>query len=155
GDGLPYGGYYAATSYAGNHGTFSYYPGDIPGPPHPGNSGMFFSFGSGSVPAATKPNDSVEIRQVTDGLSHTVLLGEKYHYDKNFELLDPGSPPNYYPKEYPLWKWSAWAWMGGFKGLGHVTASSRVPINYKCPAACIGSTSFFYKDQVLNAFGSG
>ena len=53
---MNYAGYYAVTSYAGNHGTFSYYPNNIPrnttnpppNPPQP--DGVLYLTGPGSVP---------------------------------------------------------------------------------------------------------
>src|SRR5262249_12803587 len=120
GNGITYPGYYAGGSYAGNAGTFSYYPGDIPNPP--GATGMLFTTGPSSAP--TQNQQPVRIAGVTDGTSNTLLFGEKNHRDVKFEQL-ASSGANGYPKEYPLYKWSAWAWQGGFKGSGHVFGSSR------------------------------
>ena len=145
-DGGP-GAYHGMTSYAGNCGTWSYYAVYA----QMAADGMFFLTGPNSYP---KPNQTpVRIADVTDGTSQTLFFGEKYHYDPAFELLDG---PQAYCKEYPLHGWAAWSWVGGYKGTGHVLASSRVPINYKVPpgSVCAGGIDD-PKDLRLNAWGSG
>ena len=126
------------------------------------------SGGDGSVPSLPNPpgrsdNKPVKMTAVAslDGLSNTLMIGEKNHVDVVFDTMRSagcidGTKTGYcYPGEYPLYKWSAWCWMGGFKGVGHVTGSSTVPINYVCPESCRNSMSFTCcKDRRLNAFGS-
>ena len=63
------------TSYGGNGGTQAY--------PNPSFDGMFYAVGPGSSPMMTP----VTIAGVTDGLSNTLLFGERYHRDANFDAL--------------------------------------------------------------------
>jgi prepilin-type N-terminal cleavage/methylation domain-containing protein/prepilin-type processing-associated H-X9-DG protein len=146
-------GYYAQTSYAGNAGSFSYYPPSIY---YTRADGMFFMTGPDSLPK--KNQTPIRMAQVTDGASQTLFFGEKYHYDPAFDLLPATGPC----KEYNINGWGAWGWSGGFKGSGHVMASSREPINYKVPpnsnsSSCPGDSNSLtnVKDKRLNAWGSG
>ena len=63
------------TSYGGNGGTQSY--------PNPSLDGMFYAVG----PAASPVMSPVRITQVRDGLSNTILFGERRHYDPGFDAL--------------------------------------------------------------------
>ena len=135
-------GWHGATSYVGNYGTKSYYPGDSDMKP----DGVFYMTGPNGNPANQNP---AKMGHVMDGLSNTLLFGERHHWDPTFDAL-PDTPTC---KEYPIRHWSAWGWTGGFKGTGHVLGSSRVPINYRIP---VGTTICLpEKDKRLNAFGSG
>jgi prepilin-type N-terminal cleavage/methylation domain-containing protein/prepilin-type processing-associated H-X9-DG protein len=143
-------GYYGVTSYAGNCGTWAYYPNCI-GAGQMSANGVFFLTGPNSLPAANQR--PVGFKDVTDGTSQTLLVGEKFHQDPNFEALDSGDA---YCKEYSLHAWAAWSWSGGFKGAGHVLASSRVSINFQLPVgAMCTSDCNDPKDLRLNAWGSG
>jgi prepilin-type N-terminal cleavage/methylation domain-containing protein len=133
-------GLYGFTSYLGNAGTFSYYPGDQI--QHP--DGVLFLVGPASVPANARPRDATSLSYIYDGTSHTVLIGERHHFDINFDA----NPL----RDHDLALWSAWCWVDGFKMAGHVLGSSRVPINYKHVPGC---ATFLCKDLRLNAFGSG
>lgn len=136
-------GWYGATSYVGNCGTKSYYPGDA----DMKADGMLFMTGPNGAPPNQTP---LKMADVLDGTSNTLLFGERHHFDPAFDAL-PDTPASC--KEYPIRQWSAWGWSGGFKGTGHVLGSSRVAINYRVPA---GTTQCLpVKDLRLNAFGSG
>jgi prepilin-type N-terminal cleavage/methylation domain-containing protein/prepilin-type processing-associated H-X9-DG protein len=152
-------GYYAQTSYAGNAGTFSYYAASHN---YIRADGIFFITGPvsypGNPPGTPGLQNPVRIGQVTDGTSNTVLFGEKYHRDPNFDAL----PTTASCKEYDIKGWGAWSWSGGHKGTGHVLASSREPINYRVPDGASASdcppsadSLVNVKDKKLNAFGSG
>lgn len=133
-------GWYAATSYIGNGGTFAYYPNDMPYPP----DGVYYLVGPASVPATARPTDSIKLPHIYDGTSNTVMFGERFHWDPEFDK----NPI----RDHNLAQWAAWGWVAGFKMSGHVLGSSRVPINYNHISGC---TSFLCKDLRLNAFGSG
>jgi prepilin-type N-terminal cleavage/methylation domain-containing protein/prepilin-type processing-associated H-X9-DG protein len=145
--GMAYPGYYAITSYAGNHGTFSYYPNNIPRlPTQP--DGVLFLTGPGSVPELNqKP---VKLAEVTDGTSNTILGGEKYNYDPEFDALPDSSRSGLL-----IHQWAQWAWTGGFKGNGHVMRSSGEPINLMARDCGTGTSGYTCQDRRLQGYGSG
>jgi prepilin-type N-terminal cleavage/methylation domain-containing protein/prepilin-type processing-associated H-X9-DG protein len=152
------GEYYGATSYVGNHGSRSYFPSSAVA------DGIFFLTGPESAPQ--KNQSPVALNGIQDGTSNTILFGERYHHDPNFDSFSPagGSPVNYTD---PIGTWCWWAPVGGFNGIGDVTAAAFVPINYRhpfhyndrssaSPPVSGGANSFFFwQDRRLNAFGSG
>lgn len=136
-------GYYGLTSYVGNAGTFSYFTES----PHPTQAnGMLFLTGPNSRPQANQ--QPVRMADASDGTSQTLLLGERFHRDPDFDALTSTSRAC---REHPLQGWAAWGWVGGRKGSGHVLASSRVRINYRVTSTSCQPA----KDERLNAFGSG
>jgi prepilin-type N-terminal cleavage/methylation domain-containing protein/prepilin-type processing-associated H-X9-DG protein len=158
--GMAYPGYYAITSYAGNHGTFSYYPNHIPqnkgnNPPNPPQpDGILYTTGPGSVPDADqKP---CKLQEVTDGTSNTLLGGEKYNYDPDFDAIPAGNRSGLL-----IHQWAQWGWSGGFKGNGHVLRSSGEPINFMAKdcnsttAANPNNSPYECQDRRLNGYGSG
>jgi prepilin-type N-terminal cleavage/methylation domain-containing protein len=144
-------GYYAATSYAGNQGTTGNYWHDVANYDyyHAGakNDGVLtFQTSENSY---TAPPNPVTFNMITDGTSNTIMFGERYHYDPNFDQI----PLAY--REYNIVYWSSWGFVGGFPAGGHVLGSGQVPINYTTPAAAIGNNTYVYKDLRLSAWGSG
>ncbi len=141
--GLNFPGYYAITSYAGNHGTRNYYPN------HGQADGLFFTTGSASAPDRNQKR--VRLAAIRDGTSNTILLGEKYNYDPIFNTISSNRRSGLLIHE-----WGLWGWCGGFKGTGHVTRSSFQPINSQVPQSCEGeSGSYACQDNRLMAWGSG
>lgn len=134
-------GYYAATSYVGNGGTFTFYPNDMP---QRGPDGVFFLTGPRAVPAANPPRDPITLTDIFDGTSNTIMFGERFHADNAFD-----ANPR---RDTPLYMWSAWGWVAGFKMSGHVLAGTNVPLNWKHPVGC---TTFACKDNRIAGFGSG
>lgn len=146
--GLLFPGFYGVTSYAGNHGTFNYYPNNItikPGETKP--DGVFFLTGPDSAPL--KNQTPVQLPEITDGMSNTIMFGERFNYDPVFDAL-----PTSYRSGLLLHQWALWGWMGGFKGNGHVTRSSGQSLNYMSPPSC-GSTDYDCQDKRLQGWGSG
>jgi prepilin-type N-terminal cleavage/methylation domain-containing protein len=147
-------GYYAVTSYAGNHGTQNYYPTSGT------DDGMFYVYappGSTAgicyppLPNCKRYEKGVALKRVGDGTSKTLLFGEKYNEDPVFDSISSGSR-----SDLLLHQWSLWGWTGGFKMAGHVTRSGgRLPINYKLPTSCQGSGSYQCQDDKLQHWGSG
>ncbi len=66
---------FGVTSYGGNGGTQSY--------PNPTFDGMFYAVGPASSPLLSP----VRVLDVSDGLSNTLLFGERFHTDHNFDAL--------------------------------------------------------------------
>src|SRR5262249_55264175 len=87
-------GYYSATSYAGNYGEGSYYTQFSQFPIKP--TGVLFLSGSdatlkmpgGGLHTLCDNHQNIgpiRIRAITDGLSSTLLIGERYHRDDFFD----------------------------------------------------------------------
>jgi hypothetical protein len=86
---------------------------------------MFFTTGPASEPAVGQR--SVRLRDVVDGLSKTLLLGERSHYDTNYDSYIQAGWKD------ALADWGWWAPTGGRKAIGHVTLSTHAPLNYTMP----------------------
>jgi prepilin-type processing-associated H-X9-DG protein len=152
------GNHYGPTSYGGNGGSRSYFPTSSTA------DGMFFTTGPASAPRANQA--PTRIQAVIDGTSNTLLFGERYHHDPNFDSFSTaGGSSVSYTDPIAVWAW--WAPSGGYNGIGDVTMSAYVPINYQHPfdranmasasppVTSSRSTFFFWQDRRLCAFGSG
>jgi prepilin-type N-terminal cleavage/methylation domain-containing protein/prepilin-type processing-associated H-X9-DG protein len=106
-------GFYGMSSYGGNAGTRSV--------PFPGMSrdGIFF-IGS-----------CVRFADILDGTSNTLLFGERYHHDPEFDRLRPVLMPGIAPIEEA----GKWGFVAGDPGImANVTLHSAAPINYRMPS---------------------
>jgi prepilin-type N-terminal cleavage/methylation domain-containing protein/prepilin-type processing-associated H-X9-DG protein len=138
--------YYAIASYGGNGGTRSHPPASV------SSDGIFHCTGP-----ATPGFREVRISEVTDGLSSTLLFGERNHVDPNYDsFFDAGWTTE------PMWQWGWWAPSGGMFGLSDVTMSAWAPINYRLgfsfstkPSSVGGADAFAeYDAQRVASFGS-
>jgi prepilin-type N-terminal cleavage/methylation domain-containing protein/prepilin-type processing-associated H-X9-DG protein len=146
--GVNYAGAYAGTSYAGNYGTVAYHPSSAPlGPAQP-NGVLYLQLEP--TPANPTPpyGRQISLSDIRDGASNTIMLGEKFHDDPNFNQL----PPNF-RSNLLMHQWSMWAWSGGWKGSGHIFCSCSVPINHMVPTP--PGSGFLPQDLRVNAWGSG
>ena len=150
-------GFFSASSYIGNCGTHSTYFLDTPMQ----SNGMMFMTGPGSKPGGSRQVNLTEDQRpcspamVKDGLSNTVMFGERYHFDPTFDkVLHYESGPKH--SRYPIAKWSAWGWTGGGNGTTHVFGSARagVPINYTVDPL-LTSPGYTEVNLRMSAFGSG
>ncbi len=161
-------GYYSGSSYAGNYGEGSYYFGSALFPVIP-NGALFLTGKSSSLykatPCAATANDMpsgvydcnhqnltpVALRKITDGTSHTLLIGEKFHEDPLFDTWTTNN------SGFKMYQVSAWAWAGGVKGTAHLFASAAVPINSQVQDFLTSptQTSLLAQDSRFNAWGSG
>lgn len=107
---------YALGSYGGNGGSRSYFPTAATA------DGLFHSVGPGSEPPNLRP---VAAREVADGLSHTLLFGERSHVDDNYASFTAAGWGD------PLEQWGWWGASTGRKMIGHVTLSALAPINHR------------------------
>lgn len=126
-------GYYGMSSYGGNAGRRSFHPGEPPAFPRLSRDGIFYL------------NDCIRLADITDGSSNTLLFGERYHRDPEFDRLKP----HLFSSIGELAGFGKWGWVA--RGSAQVTLSTPVPINYQVPAD--GDRSAL-EDRVC-AFGSG
>jgi prepilin-type N-terminal cleavage/methylation domain-containing protein/prepilin-type processing-associated H-X9-DG protein len=124
-------GYYGLSSYGGNGGTRSFPAGQQ------SRDGIFFQ------------DSSVRLADVTDGTSDTLLFGEFYHRDPEYDRYTSTSAPAF----YPILKQGQWAGVVATSGgsLPHQLRSAPVPINYQMPPTG-GDTEMSNR---LCAYGSG
>lgn len=145
--------HYALTSYGGNGGSRAYFPEDAI------TDGIFHTTGEASEPE--RHQKPVRPRQVTDGLSRTLLFGERYHDDPNYLSFNAAGWGE------PLKEWGWWGASTSRKMIGHVTLSSLAPLNYQLPFGygsragqsppADGFAQFqdYYVDLRIAAYGSG
>jgi hypothetical protein len=151
-------GWYSATSYAGNYGEGSYYTRFSQFPIRP--NGIYFL--TGRDPQLASPGGGlhalcdnhlnlapVNVRDIIDGASKTLMMGEKYHQD---EFFDTWTADNSGLRMYQV---SAWAWSGGMKGPAHVCCSSAVGINYGVRFYTSSPNDIGAQDRRFNGWGSG
>jgi prepilin-type processing-associated H-X9-DG protein len=100
------------SSYGGNAGLRSFHPGPEPAFPGLTRDGIFWV------------ESGVRLADVIDGTSNTILFGERYHFDKQFD----DQKPTYLPNVGPLSGWGKWGYVA--KTSAQVTLSAPVKINY-------------------------
>ncbi len=143
---------YALTSYGGNGGTRSYFPTQSTA------DGIFHTTGEASEPKTYQR--PVRPQDVTDGLSRTILFGERSHSDPNYKTFNDQLWGE------PLDQQGWWGASTSRKMVGHVALSAYAPINYQLPFSYSGragqnpsADSFsnfqYYVDLRICAFGSG
>jgi len=129
-------GFYGLSSYGGNAGKRSCPAGAPPAFPRLTRDGIFF-IGS-----------CIRLEDLTDGTSTTLLFGERFHHDPEFDLRRPVV----WPGTFPLATWGKWGLVSGTPGvMGNVTLHTAAPINYRVPPGGDIST---LEDRGC-AFGSG
>jgi prepilin-type N-terminal cleavage/methylation domain-containing protein len=133
----PPGSQWGITSYGGNGGSQMY--------PVAAGDGMFFPVGPASLPVRS----AVRIADVTDGLSNTLLFGERYHRDPSFDALVAAGTGGGSDKI------AGYGWWGSF-GTGavtDVTESAFAPLNYLVGSLATDPTTAV--NMRINAWGSG
>jgi prepilin-type N-terminal cleavage/methylation domain-containing protein/prepilin-type processing-associated H-X9-DG protein len=105
-------GFYGMSSYGGNAGTRS-----LPFPVV-SRDGVFFI------------DSRVRMADIRDGASNTLLFGERYHFDPEWDLRQPIVSPGI----APLTQLGKWGFVAGPPGImGNLTLHSAEPINYRMP----------------------
>ena len=145
--------FYGGTSYRANGGTRPLFASSAT------NDGIFMAVGSAARKASDAPTGiEVTFGNISDGSSNTVLFGELYHVDKNFDTFNDAG----YTSDSTIRGWSRWYPAGGDAGLSNIMGGAFAPVNYTIPWAFgeSGAPSsrnawFIFQDQRLSAFGSG
>jgi prepilin-type N-terminal cleavage/methylation domain-containing protein len=144
-------GYYSVTSYAGNYGAGSYYMKNPSIAIKP--NGIYFLTGAGSGLVGGGSVDNHQnlspVKNVLDGTSNTLMMGEKYHVD---DFFDTWTSNNSGLKMYQV---SAWGWSGSLKGAAHIFCSSFPAINSKTTDFTTKPNDIQAQDKRYNAWGSG
>jgi prepilin-type processing-associated H-X9-DG protein len=130
-------GFYGMSSYHGNQGKRSAY---TPQTPPQTTDGIFFQ------------DRPVRIPDITDGTSNTLLLGERYHRDPEFDRIIEVTG------DAPIAVTGLWAFCGttppGPGAARHATLSSPVAINYQVPPSATMGDVLTIVNR-LCAYGSG
>jgi prepilin-type processing-associated H-X9-DG protein len=126
-------GYFGMSSYGGNAGKRSVNMGAPPDFLGISRDGIFFL------------DSTVCLKGITDGSSKTLLLGERFHEDAEFDRLNPALRPG----TESIGGMGRWGFVANAGAMAHVTLHTPVKINYQTPP---GVKQLF--DRVC-AFGSG
>ena len=127
-------GFYAMSSYCGNAGTRSVHPGSPPAFAGIARDGIFWI------------DSSVRLADITDGASNTLLFGERFHRDLEFDLRQPVVLPGI----VPLTQMGTWGFVAAGGVMANVTLQTAAPINYRMPP---GGDLSMLNDRAC-AFGS-
>jgi prepilin-type N-terminal cleavage/methylation domain-containing protein/prepilin-type processing-associated H-X9-DG protein len=128
-------GFYGMSSYGGNGGTRTVNTGGAPNYPGMARNGIYFI------------DSCVSIANVLDGTSNTLLFGERYHRDPEFDARYPVV----FAGTIPLEQWGRWGFIATPGAIGNVALSTPVPINYQVPPG----GDFTTVENRVCAFGSG
>jgi prepilin-type N-terminal cleavage/methylation domain-containing protein/prepilin-type processing-associated H-X9-DG protein len=147
--------YYGCTSYRGNGGSRPFFATSS------SNDGVFMAVGPGARKAASAPAGvEVRLNDIGDGTSNTLLFGEMYHRDANFDSFTPATPNWNSGSNIAGWSW--WCPVGGDNGLQDVLMGGFAPINYRVPwafgaagAPTTRNAWFTFQDMRLSSIGSG
>jgi prepilin-type N-terminal cleavage/methylation domain-containing protein/prepilin-type processing-associated H-X9-DG protein len=131
-------GFYGMSSYGGNAGTRSLPPGDPPNFPGLSRDGIFW------IDSRVCLTDIIN----ADGTSNTLLFGERYHRDPEFDVRQPVVLSG----TAPIAQLGKWGFVAGPPGImANVTLHSAAPINYRMPSG--GDAPALLNRSA--AFGSG
>jgi prepilin-type N-terminal cleavage/methylation domain-containing protein/prepilin-type processing-associated H-X9-DG protein len=145
--------FYGGTSYRANGGSRPIFATSST------NDGVFMCTGAAARKAANAPAGiQVRFAGIYDGLSSTILFGELFHFDRNFDTFTAAG----WNSGSRITGWSRWYPAGGDNGLGNIMAGAFAPINYRTPwefgqpgAPTSQNAWFVFQDMRLSSFGSG
>jgi prepilin-type N-terminal cleavage/methylation domain-containing protein/prepilin-type processing-associated H-X9-DG protein len=110
-------GFYAMISYGGNGGKRTVMAAAPPGFEGMTRDGVFFI------------DSNVRLTDITDGTSNTLLFGERYHRDAQFDRRQP----DVWPGHSPIEQWGRWGCVSTPGALGMSALHTAAPINYRVP----------------------
>lgn len=124
------------------------------------NDGVFMATGPDARKADGAPEGvEVKVAAIQDGTSNTVLFGEMYHLDRNFDTFTIEAGWN---SGSTIEAWSRWYPGGGDLGLSNLMGGAFAPINYEIPwafgepgAPTSQNVWFEFQDLRLSSFSSG
>ncbi|MEN1681953.1 MAG: DUF1559 domain-containing protein, partial [Planctomycetota bacterium] len=94
----------------------------------------------------------VNAGKIVDGLSNTIMMGEKHHADPTFPLRAPAQTSGF----KTMSEVASWAWTGGLKGCAPLFGSSAAGINtFMDDYQAITTSPAQQQDLRYNAWGSG
>jgi prepilin-type N-terminal cleavage/methylation domain-containing protein/prepilin-type processing-associated H-X9-DG protein len=128
-------GFYGISSYGGNAGMRSVQAGTPPYFTGLTRDGIFYI------------DSGVRLADIRDGSSNTLLFGERYHRDPQYDLQHN----IFWPGSASMAQWGRWAYVANAGAMGNVTLSTAAPINYQMSPG----GDFFTVENRVCAFGSG
>jgi prepilin-type N-terminal cleavage/methylation domain-containing protein/prepilin-type processing-associated H-X9-DG protein len=128
-------GFYGMSSYGGNAGKRSVKAGTAPPWPGMTKDGIFFI------------DSNVRLMNITDGTSSTLLFGERYHRDPQYDLQHD----DFWPGTPPMAQFGRWAEVAYQGAAANVMLHTAAPINYQMSPA----GDFNAVQNRICAFGSG
>ncbi len=153
------GEYYGMTTYKLNGGTRPIFAtsatndGMFMAVTHPRGYSIQFARKAATAPLGTE----LRIPEVLDGMSNTILFGEREHMDDNFDTFTVAG----WNSGSTIRTWARWYPAGGDAGMGNLFGGAFAPINYKTPwahgqsgAPTSQNAWFTFQDMRLSAFGS-
>jgi prepilin-type N-terminal cleavage/methylation domain-containing protein/prepilin-type processing-associated H-X9-DG protein len=128
-------GVYGMSSYGGNAGKRSVQAGVAPTFTGMTRDGIFYI------------DSCVRLADIIDGSSNTLLFGERYHRDPQYDLQHN----LFWPGTSAMAQWGRWAYVANAGAMGNVTLSTAAPINYQMAPG----GDFVTVENRVCAFGSG
>jgi prepilin-type N-terminal cleavage/methylation domain-containing protein/prepilin-type processing-associated H-X9-DG protein len=123
--------YFGANSYGGNPGVYGFFTDNMD------QSGIFYI------------NSKVKVVDVRDGVSNTLMFGERLRVDPIYDRI--------YGKNNPALGFdsrSGWAWTNNLPGFDYLFGT-QAPINWVMPQAALpNDTGFVYEDIRFSVYGS-
>jgi prepilin-type N-terminal cleavage/methylation domain-containing protein/prepilin-type processing-associated H-X9-DG protein len=143
---------YGVTSYRANGGSRPIFATSAT------NDGMFMATGKAARKAPSAPvGIAVRNRDVTDGMTNTILFADSSHVDPNFNSFTSAG----WNSGSTISTWSRWYPGTGDNGLGNLMCGAFASLNYRTPFAhggpnAPGSQSAWYtfQDMRLSSIGS-
>jgi prepilin-type N-terminal cleavage/methylation domain-containing protein len=128
-------GFYGISSYGGNAGKRSVQAGSPPTFPGMTRDGIFFI------------DSCVRLTDITDGTTRTLLFGERFHLDSDYDVQHAVV----WPGSSSMSQWGRWAYVANAGVMGNAMLSTPAPINYRVPP----EGNFSSVEDRICAFGSG
>jgi prepilin-type N-terminal cleavage/methylation domain-containing protein/prepilin-type processing-associated H-X9-DG protein len=110
-------GFYGMSSYGGNAGRRSVLTGGMPDLPRLSKDGVIYV------------GSNVSMTDIADGTSNTLLFGERFHSDPEYDRRTLEIRPDF----PPMAGWGRWGFVANQGASGNISLSTPAPINYRVP----------------------